>query len=70
MKHLEYDQGNKCEQINVNASSLMKEERENHIGNKQENIKSKDQMKKDFENVEKSNIQDIAAATEEHDDKT
>ena len=39
VKHLEYDQGNKCEQVNVNAATLMKDERENHIGNKQENIK-------------------------------
>jgi chromosome segregation ATPase len=69
VKHLEYDQGNKCEQVSVNATTLMKEERENHTGNKQENIKSKDHMKKDYDIVEKGHIGDIDEKTQEHDEK-
>lgn len=47
----------------------MKEEREYHITNKQENIKSKEAMKKEYEGVDKGNTFDITEKTQEHDER-
>jgi hypothetical protein len=47
----------------------MKEEREYHITNKQENIKSKEAMKKEYDGVDKGNTFDITEKTQEHDER-
>jgi len=47
----------------------MKEERDYHIANKQENIKSKDAMKKDYDTVDKAQTFEITEKSGEHKDK-
>ena len=59
VKHLEYEHGNNCDKVEVDARRIMKEERVHHVENDKDMLAKKKEQKAQYDGDDRTNIGDI-----------
>ena len=59
VKHLQYEHGNNCDRVEVDARRIMKEERVHHVENDKDMLNKKKQQKSEYDGEDRTNIGEI-----------
>lgn len=59
VKHLEYEHGNNCQKVKVDAEKIMKDERVHHVDNEKDMLAKKKEQKTQYLGDESTNQGDI-----------